>query len=135
MNKDIEIMAKTIYGEARGDYHRKDGGLTALIAVGNVIMNRSLASGESITEVCLKPKQFSCWNVNDPNRKIIENVKDNDKIYQICFVTASKIIFDEISDITGGANHYYSKYMKKPPYWAVGETPVAVIGSHIFLKL
>jgi spore germination cell wall hydrolase CwlJ-like protein len=65
----------------------------------------------------------------------MESVKFGDKIFQICFMTAAKIVSGEISDITFGANHYYSKYMKKPPYWAIGHQPVAHIGSHIFLRL
>jgi spore germination cell wall hydrolase CwlJ-like protein len=135
MDRDIEIMAKTMYGEARGDYARGKGGIVSLIAVGNVIMNRANESGKSITEVCLKPRQFSCWNEDDPNRKVIENVTFTDKIYRICFITAAKIIFEEILDITHGANHYYSCHMKRPPHWAEDKTPISKIGSHIFLKL
>jgi spore germination cell wall hydrolase CwlJ-like protein len=135
MDRDIEIMAKTIYGEARGEYARKNGGLKTLIAVGNVIMNRSIKSNTSIASVCLKPKQFSCWNQNDPKRKIIENINLSDKLYELCFVIATKIICEELNDITNGANHYYSRFMKNPPYWAEGKTPVIKIGNHIFFKL
>ena len=37
---DIHILARTIYGEARGEYYRLDGGLSSLIAIGNVVKNR-----------------------------------------------------------------------------------------------
>ncbi|MDR0942105.1 MAG: cell wall hydrolase [Holosporales bacterium] len=135
MDRDIEIMAKTIYGEARGEYSCKNGGLKSLIAVGNVIMNRSKSSGDSITAVCLKPKQFSCWNKDDPNRKIIEKATAKDKAYQLCFITAAKIISEEIGDATNGANHYYSRFLENPPKWAKNKKPVAEIGNHIFFKL
>lgn len=135
MNRDIEIMAKTIYGEARGEYAKKNGGLNALAAVGNVIMNRSLETSTSIESVCLKPKQFSCWNEKDPNRKIIENITIEDPLYRICFIVAKRIICNEIDDITKGANHYYSRYLRKPPYWAEEKSPIAKIGNHIFFKL
>jgi spore germination cell wall hydrolase CwlJ-like protein len=135
MDRDMEIMAKTIYGEARGEYMRKNGGLKSLIAVGNVIMNRSLESATSITTVCLKPKQFSCWNENDPNKKVIEQIVPSDELYNICFAVAAKIICEELNDITNGANHYYSRFMKRPPYWSEGHTPIIKIGNHIFFKL
>ena len=133
MDREIEIMAKTIYGEARGVY--KKSGVNALAAVGHVIMNRSLAGSIPVSSVCLQPKQFSCWNPCDPNRKIIENATLSDPVYRICFVVAKQILCGEIYDITGGANHYYSRYMKKIPYWAEGKKPTAKIGNHIFFKL
>lgn len=135
MNKNIEIMARTIYGEARGEYLKKTGGIDSLIAVGNVIMNRHLKSKESIEKVCLKPKQFSCWNKNDPNKKIIESVDMKDEIYKICYETAIKIITGKTEDITKGANHYYSKFMKTAPFWAAGKNPTVTIANHIFFKL
>jgi spore germination cell wall hydrolase CwlJ-like protein len=133
--KPIEIMAKTIYGEARGEYGKPDCGEKSLIAVGNVIMNRHKYSGESIENVCLKPKQFSCWNPNDPNRKLIENPSSADAIYVLCCVLSKKLIDLEIRDITHGANHYYSKIAMTLPYWAVGHTPIFAIGNHIFFKI
>ena len=53
MNRDTDIMARTIYGEARGEYYVKDGGINSLIAVGNVIMNRSIERSRSISSICL----------------------------------------------------------------------------------
>lgn len=135
MDREIEIMAKTIYGEARGEYYKKNGGLKALEAVGHVIMNRSLKTSESIASVCLKPKQFSCWNLSDPNRNVIANVTLSDPIYRICFLISKRIICGELEDITRGADHYYSSTLSSPPYWAAGKTPTAQIGNHIFLKL
>ncbi len=135
MNKEIEIMAKTIYGEARGEYFSKNGGLKALEAVGHVIMNRSLATSMPISSVCLHPWQFSCWNRNDPNRKVIENVTLDDPVYRICFVVAKRIICAELEDITRGATHYYSKSLARPPYWAKGKNPTLKIGKHLFFKI
>ncbi|MDR2598610.1 MAG: cell wall hydrolase [Holosporales bacterium] len=133
--KSIEIMAKTIYGEARGEYRKPNCGTKSLIAVGNVIMNRHKHSGESIENICLKPKQFSCWNPWDPNRKLIENPPSADAIYVLCYVLSQKLIDLKIQDITNGANHYYSKIAKTPPYWATGHVPVFEIGNHIFFKI
>ena len=135
MDKDIEIMAKTIYGEARGEYFKKNGGLNALAAVGHVIMNRSIENGQDIEAICKKPWQFSCWNKNDPNRKIIENISMENHLYRICYIIAKRIICNELEDITNGANHYYSKTMKIPPYWVKDKTPTIEIGSHVFFKI
>lgn len=135
MDRDIEIMARTIYGEARGEYLKENGGLKALAAVGHVIMNRSIESGCSIEAVCKKPWQFSCWNEKDPNRKIIEKVSIENPIYRICYVVAKRIICNEQEDITKGANHYYSTTMKTPPYWAENQEPTVKIGNHLFFKL
>ncbi len=135
MNKEIEIMAKTIYGEARGEYFNKNGGLKSLEAVGHVIMNRSLGMSRPVSSVCLQPWQFSCWNKTDPNRKVIENVTFDDPIYRICFVIAKRIICDELADITKGATHYYSSALANTPYWARGKKPTLKIGKHLFFKI
>ena len=132
-NRSIEIMAKTMFGEARGEYRKHR--LNSLIAVGNVIMNRCQKSGKSIEAECLRPKQFSCWNNNDPNYNVITQVSVDDPVYRICLDCASKIISHKIDDITKGSNHYYSKSMKEPPYWARDSDITVVIGNHIFLKL
>ena len=132
-NQNTTILAKTIYGEARGEY--KNSGVNSLIAIGNVVMNRSLKSGKAIAEECLKNKQFSCWNKNDPNYKLLQNIGIGDKIYQICLDVASGIVNLEQEDITNGADHYYSRIMKAPPYWALEKNPTIVIGNHIFFRL
>ncbi len=67
--EDKDTLARTIYGEARGEYPRKDGGLASLIAVANVILNRSKNNkrrfGRTVRDVCLKPLQFSKDNQKD----------------------------------------------------------------------
>ena len=135
MNRDTDIMARTIYGEARGEYYVKDGGINSLIAVGNVIMNRSRERSRSISSICLKPKQFSCWNKTDPNFKVIQNVTFSDKIFQLCYSVSCQIINGQTPDITNGANHYYSKNIKTVPYWAYQKIPIKTIGNHMFFRI
>ncbi len=63
---DKQVMALTIYGEARGEPTE------GKIAVGSVILERVDHrdwDGKTIHEVCLKPWQFSCFNLRDPNRE------------------------------------------------------------------
>ncbi|PJB71692.1 MAG: hypothetical protein CO093_04590 [Alphaproteobacteria bacterium CG_4_9_14_3_um_filter_47_13] len=53
--KDIEILARTIWGEARGE------GQKGMLAVASVIMNRVRCGGwwgSTIQDVCRKPYQL-----------------------------------------------------------------------------
>ena len=136
--RDIDIMARTIYGEARGEYHHINGGLAALIAVGNVIKNRLEAKtwfGKTISEVCQKPFQFSCWNPGDPNIDKISMTYITDPILLICQKIAKNILNEELPDITNGSNHYFANSMSIAPKWTKGQRPVFKLGHHIFYKI
>lgn len=120
-----DYMARTLYGEARGE------GARGMQAVANVIMNRVKAGGwygASIKDVVLKPYQFSCWNANDPNRNIILNATPA-QLAQARNI-AERVISGELPDITGGAVNYHAKSVS--PYWAASMTKTATIGNHIF---
>lgn len=135
---DIEIMARTIYGEARGEYGRVDGGLAALIAIGNVVMNRAEQQtwfGRTIRDVCLKPYQFSCWNENDVNREKLLTVTDDSPLFAQCLDVAKAIVERSYPDLTKGADHYYLNDLVFPPKWSVGANERARIGKHRFFKL
>lgn len=61
---DYQLMALTIYGEARGEKFE------GKVAIGSIILERVKNrkwDGEDIQEVCLMPYQFSCYLPNDPN--------------------------------------------------------------------
>ncbi len=121
-----DYMARTIYGEARGE------GFKGMQAVANVIMNRVKKGGwygASIKDVVLKPWQFSCWNDNDPNSAIIKNA--NAAQLATARDIAERVISGELPDITGGATHYYAKSINAP-YWTKSMTKTATIGSHYF---
>lgn len=137
--EDIIVLAQTIYGEARGEYHKKGGGLPSLIAVGNVIFNRANQGtrfGTSISEVCKKPYQFSCWNPSDPNKQLIETKRPDcgDMIFDLCYKVAESILTLNWPDLTKGSNHYHAP-LKKLPAWAMGQKILIQIGSHSFYKL
>lgn len=124
---DLEIMAKTIFGEARGETYEGQ------VAVACCILNRFKSgkwfAGKTIAQTCQKPWQFSCWNKNDPNSQ---------KIASLTFPTYSKyfpIIKDAIlGDITNGATHYYAPALVKEPNWAKGKEPCFECGNHLFFK-
>ena len=135
---DIRILADTIYGEARGEYERKDGGLASFIAVANVVMNRLSAQsvyGKTIKEVCLKKMQFSCWNPLDPNQLILKSEsRFQEPLWHTCHRVAKSVSGGAWPDLTRGSNHYYARWLT-PPFWAQGLKPLAHIGQHAFFKL
>ena len=134
--RDLDILARTIYGEARGELNHPDGGMKSLQAIAWVVKNRAkhLQFSPYIHKVCMQPWQFSCWNMNDPNRKILLEANFADKVFQKCYLAATSVLFDNIDDCTNGANHYHSTAIA-PPYWAKNQNPTTTIGRHIFYKL
>ena len=129
-----EIFAKTIFGEARGE------SLSGQEAIANVILNRVKFAqnhpswwGKTITEVCLKPKQFSCWNMDDKNYPLLqENLQEN-ALYQICKRIVKRALAGLLKDNTNGATHYHASTCS--PYWARHLVPCAEIGHHLFYVL
>jgi len=134
---DIDILARTIYGEARGEYDHPQGGLAALIAVGNVIMNRIQRGGRfgcSIAAVCLKPYQFSCWNHEDPNLQIVKAAAPpTHTTFKLCLDVADPIAHNRWPDLTQGSNHYHASSCS--PSWASPDDFKIKIGRHLFYKL
>lgn len=139
ISHDVDILARTIYGEARGEYVSLSGGLAAYIAVANVVVNRSLEPlryGGSIAAVCQKPYQFSCWNQNDPNLDVIEAVeRGEDVLFDLAIEVAKHVVKREWPDLTNGSNHYFSNTMNAEPAWAVNQRCLRQIGRHRFYKL
>lgn len=135
---DLDILARTIFGEARGEYGRCEGGLPALIAIANVIVNRVQEKswyGTTITSVCQKPWQFSCWNHSDPNYVIIKERVIDHPIFMICQSVAEAVVKGQWPDITKGSNHYHATDMALLPDWSRGHNPKVRIGRHLFYRL
>ncbi len=132
---EIDVLARTIFGEARGEP------VQGLEAVANVILNRVRISqkkgrywwGNGIIGVCQKPYQFSCWNKSDPSYGRLTNVTDKNIHFATALRIARRAAIGVLKDNTKGATHYHADYVS--PYWAHGETPVQTIGRHIFYKL
>lgn len=137
-NDGPDILARTLWGEARGEPEN------GRVAVGCVIRNRAhspvawwrRAAGvtDPFAAACLCAWQFSCWNDNDPNRRKIEALDPADPAFRQCRAIAEGIVDGTIADITDGATHYYAKAMKPAPQWAGKLHLTAAIGGHLFLK-
>lgn len=130
-----EVLARTLWGEARGE------GAEGMEAVAHIIMNRVSISekrggywwGNDVISVCQKPYQFSCWNRSDPNYRKLQDVTDKDIHFATALRIARRVLAKTSADITGGATHYHERSIM--PYWAKGEVPTRTIGRHIFYKL
>lgn len=132
---NMDILARTIFGEARGEYMREDGGLSSLIAIGNVVMNRLRQGryGRTIQDVCLKPLQFSCWNKNDPNYLVIQQIGVENEIFSLCLDVSQNVSKGFWPDLTKRSDHYHGECIT--PYWAKDQRCRVKIGRHLFYRL
>ncbi|MGH8345720.1 MAG: cell wall hydrolase [Pseudomonas sp.] len=133
--KDRDILARTLWGEARGE------SLAGQIAVGWTIRNRVNDGkakswwGEGYTGVCQKPYQFSCWNKNDPNFAYLSGAKSIPfREFAQAQIAAEQVMAGKVAGPTGGATHYYATTMPKPPAWSVGAKRTLKLGRHVFFK-
>ena len=135
-----EILGLTIIGEARGEL------IQGQVAVGSVIRNRVNAHKTIYQTECLKPKQFSCWNADDPNYPMLIELADKllngqyitDRYLVQCMYVAAGIVGDEILDNTHGAQYYMTTNLYNSPSrpsWAVNVKSARTIGNQTFFNL
>ena len=137
---EVTLLALCIWGEARGEP------IEAQVGVGCVVRNRVNDPGkdwwgDTYREVLLKPKQFSCFNVGDPNRAKMEQLlrlgevysKPEASAYFQAYWVANGVYEDSILDNTRGATHYHSGSIV--PSWAVGKEPRIQLGRLVFYKI
>jgi len=125
--KDIDALARTLYGEARSEDDR------GMAAVGHVIMNRVRNQGKSIREVVKMPKQFSPWN---DGGKFLDNVSKDDPEYKRARKITEDILGgrsneDEVLGFAAGANHFYAPTLVAPK-WGKDLVNTRTIGGHRF---
>lgn len=132
---DIDILARTIFGEAEGE------SWSGKIAVGWVIRNRAEADlhhdgkpdwwGEGIAGVSLAPWQYSCWK--DQNRsQLMLAAKPDDAAFRDCLAAAAWVLGEKSTDPTQGSLNY--KRFDAVATWADGHTPAVTIGPHQFFN-
>ena len=121
----LVIPALTIWREARG---LPD----AMLAVAWVIRNRCADPRwpDTPSEVCLQPKQFSCFNAGDPNAVKLPGPGPE----WAAFEAACAAWESHEPDPTSGANHYHS-LSKGEPSWAWGGELTLRIGAFKFYLL
>ena len=110
---DVEVLARTLYGEARNQ------GSAGLCAVANVVLNRAnhmpRRYGALITNVCLKAWQFRCFNDNDSDLDRIAQPRISGAVMYRCRIVAAMAMDGLLVDNTGGATHYHHEAIN--PWW------------------
>jgi len=134
-----QLLGLLIYGEARGEP------VEGQIAVACVVRNRMTKSGKPWHEVMLAPKQFSCFNLGDPNRERLIEIAVHkgidpaaaDKALLQCLWIARGIVDNYLIDNTDRANHFCAVhlYESKPPTWATPAVATVRYSGHQFFRL
>ena len=120
-HSDLQLLAMALFGEARGEppATRK--------AIGHVIINRALHPdwwGNGLKEVILKPRQFSCFNDDDVNRRKLFNPLGSEsmEVWARCCQDAIEVYQrlepgTAVVDPVKGATHYFDTSIPSPN-WA-----------------
>lgn len=143
IDTELNYFICTVFGEARGEP------LEGIVGVANVIKNRFVASRKTYKDIVLAPRQFSCWNQDDPNKSIVttllislesgEVFLDSTKRQLIAAVKA--VYENDFKDNVFGSKNYVtlSRYQlakdrkDKSNQWILTMNPVVTMGKHIFL--
>lgn len=136
---DVNMLARTIYGEARGENY--DG----KVGVANVVVNRFLTAqqlpglrsqfGGSLQGTMLAGggDQFNCWRPSDANYTKMLNATNNDPHFVESRQIAYGILTGQINDNTKGSDHYYNPRTASPD-WGDDGAQKGKIGNHKFSK-
>jgi N-acetylmuramoyl-L-alanine amidase len=131
---DVDTLARTVFGEARGEKDAYRG----MAAVALVVLNRAKRGPpqfpSTITEVCRAKHQFTCWSASDPNAKVCAAATEVNPVFALALHVASGVLAGRIDDFTHSADHYHTINLRPYPYWASRMTEVARIGSHVFYR-
>lgn len=117
-DKEFELLARLIHGEARGESY------IGQVAVGAVILNRVLSSyfPNDIRSVVYQPGQFSPVS----NGQI--NLRPNRTAYRAARAALRG------QDPTRGACYFYNPRTAKNSWWFKTREVVVEIGNHVFAK-
>lgn len=127
LQTDVEIVARTIWGEARNQ------GVIGMQAIANVIMRRARLGGwwgNTPSQVCLKFEQFSCRNAGNVNLSKLLSVTTADAQYCNALTIAQDAISGHLEDVTCNADSYEVRGTNAS--WTYGLRPVKSIGIHDF---
>jgi hypothetical protein len=130
---EVRLLAATAWGEARSE------GPDGMRAVAHVIVNRvGERFGESLETVIRAPKQFSAWNIGDPNRPLVQNPEryatrgENLATWLEAQDIAREVLSGRSVDPTNGALFYHTRAIR--PWWSRYGHGATVIGAHIFYR-
>jgi spore germination cell wall hydrolase CwlJ-like protein len=141
---DLDLMIALFYGEARMVEDTAMDEVKEYLAIGNVILNRVKMGrwGSSIQSVIMYPKQFSCFNTDDPNLEMMWNFisrpnHKTEKLFNKMEIYARMVINKQVYDFSNGSDHYVAAWLYEraaPSHWMYKMKISAIYGGHIFLK-
>jgi spore germination cell wall hydrolase CwlJ-like protein len=126
---DIDVLARTIFGEARGEP------LDGQIAVAFAVLHRAAIAlayrqrfkrqhphfGDgSVASACQQPKQFSCWNTGDPNQLACSRVTMASPAFQRATYVAHAVLQGQVEDRLPRATHYCTPAASLHTDWVTG---------------
>ena len=124
---DIDLFARTLWGEAAGESVR---GIEALAAV---VMNRAaVLVGSSVDDAC---RGFSCWSHDNPDLSQMLSLRSGTRsagelLFTTCLRIARRAVAGLLEDPTGGAMMFHNR--STLPDWTSGREPTAEIGNRLF---
>ena len=128
---DVHLLAATAWAEARSE------GELGMRAVAHVMVNRvGDRFGDDLHTVILAPKQFSAWNLGDPNRPLAQNPEryatgGADKAtWDTALEVAREVLSGQSVDPTDGALFYHTRAVH--PVWDRYGKGRMIIGAHVF---
>lgn len=132
-NDDLNILARTLWGEIRG------GDLEQRRHVAIVILNRFLTgyrSGGSIAGTCRAPMQFSCWNPGTQARLQIDALSNDDpmlgELREIGQAVIAERLGGNVEELGLTVRHYHKTGTGAD--WAVSSKVVLKDGAHTFYR-
>jgi spore germination cell wall hydrolase CwlJ-like protein len=112
------VVALTIWAEARGE------SAEGRAAVASVIWTRAAGEPARLKTVCLRRKQFSCWNDGS-----LARMKAWGPSWEQAQALAAQMTTGKFKP-TIRATHYHATYVQ--PVWASEMRQVRKIGQHVF---
>jgi len=142
---EIDLLIGLMYGEGRMVEIGGSDETKEYLGIGCTVRNRTKRRWpDNYKDVILQPKQFSCYNENDPNYnliyKFLNQPEDNPRLYNKLHHLAELVYNNRCDDFSNSADHYvaawlYDKY--KPGTsnnWYYKYKLVEVWGGHYFFK-
>lgn len=130
---DVRLLAATMWAEARSE------GADGMRAVAHVIVNRiGDRFGDDLETVILAPRQFSAWNIGDPNRPLARNPERyatggaNLETWTLAQQIAREVLSGQSVDPTNGALFYHTRTIR--PWWSRYGEDARTIGAHVFYR-
>ncbi|WP_324715904.1 cell wall hydrolase [Carboxydochorda subterranea] len=134
---DWMYMAKTVFGEARGE--NEETQRTVAWVIRNRVDDPKQRFGDSIPEVCTRPRQFSAWNPGDPNRERLldpmGHVTEQQAWYQCVQVAWGVLEAPSWANPIPGVYWYHDRSIAPPPWTRnLQEVPVPGVDRFRFYR-